>query len=164
MKKRILPIYFVFLVLSFQAVAQHVPSEALFAGDVSVGLFGQAVSYAKEGQISASYAGDFLMAMENQQPSGITGALQQQPGWSFKVFPNPVRDELRVVYQFESEAEVVCELRDITGKKVMEENLKIPGGKAETTLNLSDLREGIYFIKFSSPDKKQQQIIKIQKL
>ncbi len=82
----------------------------------------------------------------------------------FRVYPNPVRDELKVAVTLDEPAKVVLEIRDITGKKVMEENLEQLDGESEIPLNLSSLRRGIYFMKFFSQDKKIYQIIKIQKL
>jgi hypothetical protein len=90
--------------------------------------------------------------------------FQEQPSWELKVYPNPVRDMLVINSTLPEKTDLIIEIRDITGKKVREEKLEELSGVSENTLNLSNLREGIYFLKFYSADKKYYKIIKIQKL
>jgi len=90
--------------------------------------------------------------------------VPEKPGKSFRVYPNPVQDEMKIAYNLEKETEVMMEIRDITGKKVMDENLEKLKGESELTVNLSGLRKGIYFIKFYSTEPLLYEIIKIQKL
>ena len=64
------------------------------------------------------------------------------------IYPNPVNYELRIMnYEFGVENYSII---DMTGKVVMQGKLKAPsGGKpsGETTINVSSLSQGVYFIK-----------------
>lgn len=86
------------------------------------------------------------------------------PDRKFHVYPNPVQDEIKIAYNLKEETPVMMEVRDITGKKVMDENLESLKGRSELTINLSGLRKGIYFIKFYSTGPLLYEIVKIQKL
>ncbi|MGC9471353.1 MAG: T9SS type A sorting domain-containing protein [Bacteroidales bacterium] len=88
----------------------------------------------------------------------------EKPDKKFRVYPNPVQDEMKIAYDLKKETPVMMEIRDITGKKVMDENLERLKGESELTVNLSGLRKGIYFIKFYSTEPLLYEIVKIQKL
>ncbi|HDR88500.1 MAG TPA: T9SS type A sorting domain-containing protein [Bacteroidetes bacterium] len=90
--------------------------------------------------------------------------MPDKPDKKFRVYPNPVQDEMKIVYDLKEETPVMMEVRDITGKKVMDENLERLKGESELTVNLSGLRKGIYFIKFYSTEPLLYEIVKIQKL
>ncbi len=105
----------------------------------------------------------FVIPGKSAEPDKII-MYSDQPAWEVKVFPNPVKDVLNIQYTLSEKKDIILEIRDITGKKVMEEKLEELTGSSETSVTLSELREGIYFLKFYSADKKYFKIIKIQKL
>jgi len=105
----------------------------------------------------------FVIPGMSAEPDKII-MYSDQPEWGVKVFPNPVKDVLNIQYTLSEKKDIILEIRDITGKKVMEEKLEELTGSSETSVTLSELREGIYFLKFYSADKKYFKIIKIQKL
>jgi hypothetical protein len=60
---------------------------------------------------------------------------------SFSIYPNPVKNELTIT---SDEVDASYLLIDITGKKVLSGSTD----NSETTINVSSLKRGVYFIKF----------------
>lgn len=61
---------------------------------------------------------------------------------SFSVYPNPATDELTITSE---EVDASYSLIDVTGKTVLEGKTD---SKSKTTINVSALKQGVYFIKF----------------
>ena len=152
-------------------------SVSLFSQSLSPTVIASAGGFAAAGGYSISQTigelavktltnNDLLLTQGFQQPQlSVANFIEpEEVEWSLNTYPNPVKDMMYIEYSLQEETDLMLEIRDITGKKVSEEKLEQLSGDSETSVNLSDLRNGIYFLKFYSPDKKLFKIIKIQKI
>jgi len=65
---------------------------------------------------------------------------------SFWVYPNPASNELNLVIANQNNATVNYMITDITGKTILENKLKITDFLFKTTVSITDLKPGCYFI------------------
>jgi len=72
----------------------------------------------------------------------VAVGIEDQPGTELRVCPNPVTSLLQVY----SGSETVYSIRDITGREVKTGHLVSP----KTTIDVTDLRPGVYFLGLSS--------------
>jgi expansin (peptidoglycan-binding protein) len=70
----------------------------------------------------------------------------------FYLYPNPASDKLTLRINVSSSFDGVCEIKDISGKIVMKQNLKFVKEKSEYHFNISPFANGIYFFRMSSKD------------
>jgi len=62
------------------------------------------------------------------------------------VYPNPASNELNLVIANQNNATVNYMITDITGKTILENKLKITDFLFKTTVSITDLKPGCYFI------------------
>jgi hypothetical protein len=66
---------------------------------------------------------------------------------SFRAYPNPTRDQLRVDYSLERAAQVDIILTNMMGQQVLHQNMEQQyAGAQSTALNLQNLPQGMYFV------------------
>lgn len=65
---------------------------------------------------------------------------------SFQVYPNPANDQIHIVMDGSLSNNGKVQLFDISGKMVLSENIQ----SASSTIDVSDLRPGLYFVKFGT--------------
>ncbi|MEQ8471970.1 MAG: FG-GAP-like repeat-containing protein [Marinoscillum sp.] len=82
----------------------------------------------------------FLLDVENQ---------------SFNIFPNPVKDEFNVEIQ---DQHYLITLQDMAGRMVLQRNCS-----GSETINISNLKNGIYILKVNTPNQTFTQKIRIEK-
>lgn len=68
----------------------------------------------------------------------------------FNLFPNPAKDQLIISFDQEKQTAIYVSVVDVLGKEVL---LKESNGAEQITLNVSELKQGIYFVKVTSDDK-----------
>ena len=90
-------------------------------------------------------------------PNSVKGTFEM-----FQVQPNPAKDYVTITYQLEEVKEVQLGLFDLTGKQLQQIDLNEPNGQLD--LSLTNLPEGIYFIRMESGGHHlyQEKIIKIR--
>jgi hypothetical protein len=79
-------------------------------------------------------------------------------GISFDVFPNPTQDNLNINIAVDKETDFVLEVKDVTGKLVMEQKAHFSKDNPQHQLNISSLSKGIYFLEIISDDGNSQPI------
>ncbi|MFK7809898.1 MAG: FG-GAP-like repeat-containing protein [Saprospiraceae bacterium] len=79
----------------------------------------------------------------------LNGALS-----NLSISPNPATDFVNVNFNSNQSADMLINLLDATGKKVVElENWTINNGKNETNIDVSDLPKGLYYLQFNTNGK-----------
>ncbi len=76
-------------------------------------------------------------------------------GIDFRIFPNPIRDG-NVFFTSDAKyfnQEITVRLFDLLGRAVAEDKMIITGVKNETSINVANLRDGVYLMRFYFPDK-----------
>lgn len=83
--------------------------------------------------------------------------------WQIIAYPNPVTDELRIQFDVPDPTDFLVEIQDVTGRLLSQEQYKqvIPGDVVP--VEMSSFREGIYFFRISTSDRKQVRVISITK-
>ena len=79
-----------------------------------------------------------------------TATVETDPSVIFSIHPNPATDQLTITHS-DVTKEAIITVYDINGKKLM---LKTTVGKAQTTLDVSPLVIGLYFIEWLSGEKR----------
>jgi hypothetical protein len=71
---------------------------------------------------------------------------------SISLYPNPVRDEMRITYHLDRQAGVSLEIYDINGQKVMDvmQSSQVAAGEHLLPCDISDLNSGTYILIFKS--------------
>jgi len=94
---------------------------------------------------------DYFMAVDDilvtrSQTSGAGNGLNEQD-FRFVTYPNPVVNNLNVMYRLPEAAEVSVSVRDITGKTVIQQPAAWQlAGEYQTDLNLTKLPSGTYTV------------------
>lgn len=87
-----------------------------------------------------------LCAWEPETVSTVERNLSQ----NFSFFPNPARNEVRIVWDEQPKGEIYVELMNISGQVVKREKMK--AGIKEYTLMLSPFSGGLYFVRIHHED------------
>ncbi len=90
-------------------------------------------------------------AQYNLDISGIEDIISQNGG-GVSIYPNPATNNITVNFEVIQSSEVSIEVIDFTGRTVGTIiNRQLPKGNHQSTWNTSNLPNGIYFIRVSSP-------------
>ncbi|MBL7884360.1 MAG: choice-of-anchor B family protein [Bacteroidia bacterium] len=106
------------------------PSGNIVINDMQNGLF----------VLNASLA---LSVNENQANSGISTAF---------IYPNPTSDNVSLSLMMKATDELVIELFDLMGRKIVSEREKVLIGNSSKTINLINVSEGIYVLKITGKE------------
>jgi len=64
------------------------------------------------------------------------------------IYPNPISvDNINVELYIDQYQEVIISITDLYGRAVISENYALTAGLSKTKINVSDLENGVYFIK-----------------
>jgi len=74
------------------------------------------------------------------------------------VFPNPVQQELNINIELAYSSNLIIELYNILGKKIIENSYSLTNGKHTISIPVDELSKGIYFIHVSSADNKFSEV------
>jgi len=87
-------------------------------------------------------------------PNGITTGITEKPlvaeFSNLSVYPNPAKDVITVAVESGKLTSFTAELFDLTGKRVMMEQLSFSTGKISHQLQLNDLFPGVYTLSLTS--------------
>ena len=87
-----------------------------------------------------------------------------EPYWNVSVYPNPVEDFLYLEFKLPETKEFLLKITDVAGRVVFTQEARpfINGSIVE--LNMSGYSPALYLLQIFSPDKKSQQVYRIQKI
>jgi hypothetical protein len=87
--------------------------------------------------------------VENSTEVAFKGGIEE----TIQLFPNPVSSQLQVNFQLETQSSSVrTEIIDMLGKTVRSEIQPLESGFNQLRFDVSDLNNGIYFIRFQEGD------------
>lgn len=108
---------------------------------------------------------NMILTQGFQQPFNIgVGIRQDELSWNISVYPNPVGDELRILFDVPSPGDYLIEIQDVTGRVINQEVHKQVRPGELVILNTSRIIHGIYFLKVISLDKEQVQVTSVRKI
>jgi hypothetical protein len=118
------------------------------------------------------------IATETLAPNGssviLTQGFQQPnygPTWvpaikdfdfEIKVYPNPTTDYIKIELRDNLEIEMNVDMYDAIGRKLIA--TKMESGVTEKTIDVLNLRAGIYFLKLTSTDQQSMRTYQITKI
>jgi uncharacterized protein (DUF1501 family) len=97
--------------------------------------------------------------------AGATGVndLSGNSGFDFRIYPNPVNDQLNIFYQLQKQGAVVFTVLDSSGRVVRKINQQGYNGDNQQSINIGDLPEGLYHLRIVQGSlKNSKQFIKIR--
>ncbi|WP_165821971.1 CHRD domain-containing protein [Hymenobacter edaphi] len=65
---------------------------------------------------------------------------------SLAAFPNPVREQLQLIFEGRVAAPGTIQVTDVLGRRVLSQTVRMQPGANNPTLGVSDLKAGIYFV------------------
>ena len=110
-------------------------------------------------------AGDGIMLTQGfQQPFDIgVGYRPDQANWQIGVYPNPVRDELRIRFDIEQPGDFLLEVQDVTGRLIAQQKASVSPGDI-ILINTATYKSGVYFLRVLTSDHSQLQVTSLRKL
>jgi hypothetical protein len=109
--------------------------------------------------ITNSGAGDaFVAKLDN-----TTGISEKNNSFnSLQLSPNPTSGTIQLTFNTKHNGAVECEIRTVMGERVYEKELQTLNFKLQTTLDVSFLENGIYFVKVIADGKSMvQKVVKM---
>jgi choice-of-anchor B domain-containing protein len=77
------------------------------------------------------------------------------------IYPNPSSENVSVSFMLNANDDVIMELMDLSGRKIISSREKLPQGNSSKTLNISDISAGIYLLNIKGKEVQfTQKIIK----
>ncbi len=96
-------------------------------------------------------------------PTGVNDLNAGKNGISYKIFPNPVSDQLNVFYQLEKQGTVKFTVLDTSGRVIRSLSQQGYYGDNQQSINISELPEGLYHLRIVQGNVKTSgQFIKIR--
>lgn len=132
--------------------------------------------YAESGNISISWTlgevavstltgGSMMLTQGFQQPFDIgVGIGEKEVFCNISVYPNPVKDELRIRFDMVKPGDFLMEVQDVTGRLVGQLQHKQVSPGDIILLNTSSYTNGVYFLKVFSKDNQLVRVISLRKL
>ncbi len=100
-----------------------------------------------------------------QQPSEIgVGLKKYEIDWNISVYPNPVHNELNILFDLRGSKDFLLELQDVTGRLLIQEYHQNVNPGDLVILNTSDFASGVYFLRILTTNFRQVKVTSISKL
>lgn len=100
-----------------------------------------------------------------QQPLTIgTGIKKDEVKWSISVYPNPVHNELNILFDLRETKDFLLEIQDVTGRILMQEHRENVNQGDVVIINTSGLVSGVYFLRILTTDFQQVKVTSLRKL
>lgn len=157
--------FFLFSLISFTATSQSPRLEVVaVAGDSHQTSNIQIDWTVGEIAISSLYTTNSMLTQGFQQPYYIISANDHLPTEISKIniYPNPTSDLLSIELALDKKENIDIVLFDLNGKTIQKNTFM--GQKIQTSLSLSNLPSGTYFLSIKIGNKGVFQTHKIQKL
>ena len=115
--------------------------------------------------VSTLSSTNMILTQGFQQPYDIdVGIRSNDINWNISVYPNPVDDELRILFNTEKSGDFLLEIQDVTGRLMTQVLHKQVNPGDIVILNTSTYTTGVYFLKVLTPDRQQVQVTSLRKL
>lgn len=109
--------------------------------------------------------GNFVLTQGFQQVFDMGTSIENlnDISWSFVLYPNPVRDKLILHFTLEVNTDMVIEITDVSGRKLLTRNLDNIVGESESVLDISNFSQGMYLLNAYSRDRKISRTVQFHK-
>ncbi len=156
------------IAICFSLTAQKVPRKLISVSGNRVKSAGYYLSWSVgEPVISTLSSGSFILTQGFQQPS-LTGPLSPKPlpeDDFIDVYPNPVRNDLTVLFAIKKIHEYFIEVIGMDGRKLHVRNINFDESMFwEEKIDFSDFSQGLYLVHIFSHEGKIDRLFKIQKI
>lgn len=99
----------------------------------------------------------------NLDPSTSLPDLSPQDQFSFQLQPNPAdRQTVSINYVASKAQHLQIHIHDLQGKLILTKDSMLPAGEQEITLDISNLRSGLYFVTASDGENRATQKLMIR--
>ena len=96
--------------------------------------------------------GGFTISMVSDLPE-LTSVIQEQSAeFDMQLYPNPVMDLLNVKFQQVNASRATLSIMDVNGKLVYEQVIKVSNARFDTSVNVADLKPGMYIVNVKSDE------------
>ncbi|MBI5540985.1 MAG: PCMD domain-containing protein [Bacteroidia bacterium] len=109
---------------------------------------------------NAAVVGSILKVDELFLEGGTLGLNKHYLQKDVNIFPNPANDIVNIQFSYESKSETSVSMFSLVGQKVKE--FTLPKGTELSSLNIRDLKKGMYFIQIQSGKDKFTQKISVE--
>ncbi len=109
---------------------------------------------------TAAVTGSILKVDELTIEGGTLGLTKYYLQKDVNIFPNPANDIVNIQFSYESKFETTVSMFSLVGQKVKE--FTLPKGIEISSLNIRDLKKGMYFIQIQSGKEKFTQKISVE--
>ena len=79
----------------------------------------------------------------------ITGTTNYTFNDQINIFPNPTAGNISLLYQLRNQQDLLIELTDVTGRKIIDKTENIPAGPYSSSENIELLASGVYVLKIT---------------
>lgn len=141
----------------FGSDAANVPLDGTpgwFVDDIElmdmVNYNGEACISSDQGDLACAAAREKGTIVDSQLP---TRTQEELPADAVAVFPNPAQGQLHVALDLAGEEDAVISLVAMDGRRVMQQEVRLDGQYQMSTLNVSSLPAGMYFVRVESGSK-----------
>lgn len=144
--------------------------------ELSPTVISSAGNYSEAGGISLSWtlgeiavttmeAGSIMLTQGFQQGYlDNTGLVPEPISWNVALYPNPVRNALRIQFDVPEPGDFLVEIQDVNGKVISQEQYKqvFPGDVIP--VDMSRYEYGVYFFRISTFDREQTRVVSVTRL
>jgi hypothetical protein len=102
------------------------------------------------GMNSGDAAACSVLELSEADPSSVSNP---NGGINIYLFPNPVREEMKVTLISDASAEFNIEVYDMQGRLMVKDKVTFGTGESNYFVNVSDLSKGTYLVKFYNEEK-----------
>lgn len=93
-----------------------------------------------------------------------TGIQKNEIKWNITVYPNPVHNELYILFDLRESKDLLLEIQDVTGRVLMQEPHQNVNPGDLVILNTSNLGSGVYFLRILTTDLQHVKVTSLRKL
>lgn len=161
--------------LSFIIIAQFIVQFTFAQIELGPTVIASAGSYAEADNISLSWTlgeiavttmsqGDIVLTQGFQQGYANGTSIDENPlDWQIIAYPNPVRTNLSIQFDVLEPTIFWVELQDVTGRILQQKQYKeiLPGDVV--SIEMDPYKQGVYFFRIFTSDRKQMRVISIRK-
>jgi len=101
----------------------------------------------------ANTSGSTFRTANQSTNEGSSNALKVNGIDELSIYPNPTTNKLNINFFITESATLTTDVIDMLGKTVLNKNFSVDEGFNQTALDLSDLNNGIYFLRLQQNDQ-----------
>lgn len=157
---------FAIMLITTPLAGQSLEREVIGSGGSYMEQSGMSISATIGEAVDDNYITGTLTLLQGfQQPADIveqTNIEEVTVSVDYKVYPNPVRDQLNVEYQTQEKVNLYIELVNTTGKVLIKEKRSI-SNSGQFSINVASLTNGVYYLVFRQGNGSIAESIPIRK-